>query len=180
MSVHVVHTGRLGSRPALSTGRPGGWPGSVQACFNAVLTPFNFRSLWYLPLSPLFLHCLAKFMTFYRPNWDLVFPLHLSSNTSSLSLSSFFFFSVASFQACSPSLTLKCLCTYCHVNVSSKLHEKLILWLPLRMPSQSWAQYEQSNNKLPTRIWKKRTNILNNRWRDRMLHPYWRRYEQQI
>ena len=32
----------------LSTGQPGGRPGPIQACFNVVLAPFNFRSLCYL------------------------------------------------------------------------------------------------------------------------------------
>jgi len=51
--VHVVHTGRPGGRLAFSTGRPCGRPVAFLACFNASFAPFDFRSLCYLPLSPL-------------------------------------------------------------------------------------------------------------------------------
>ena len=51
--VHVVHTGRSGGRPAFSTGRPCGRPGANLACFNAPSCSFVFRSLCYLPMSPL-------------------------------------------------------------------------------------------------------------------------------
>ena len=53
-AVHVVHIGRPSGRPTLSTGGPCGRPGPVLVCCNAPFVPFVFRSLCYLPLSPLF------------------------------------------------------------------------------------------------------------------------------
>ena len=46
-------SGRPGGRPTFSTGRPCGRPGANLACFNAPSCSFVFRSLCYLPMSPL-------------------------------------------------------------------------------------------------------------------------------